>query len=77
MSYRGPNLRGAAATVNVNGRDCRVEVVTHIRNDRWLVTGPSLPGRCIRDDGSRRMTVHRSDLVLAATDRQGGCVDGE
>jgi hypothetical protein len=60
-----PNLRGWRATVRFDGRAIRVTVVTHIRNDFWMVDGRRLPDRFIRGwfyGDIRRAVVPRSAL---------------
>ena len=57
------NLRGLRAWVAVDGKFRRITVITHIRNDRWLVEGRELPKRFLRPDRQvRRTTVHHSEI---------------
>lgn len=58
------NLRGRPALVKIDGQVRRVTVVTHIRDDVWMVEGDSLPIRYQRNDNGRRATVKRRALVL-------------
>ena len=59
------NLRGCSAWLNVDGRVCHVEIVTHIRNDCWLVEGRRLPKWCERGyPPVRRLVVPRCYLSL-------------
>jgi hypothetical protein len=59
----GENLRGWTAKVVVHQARLPVRVITHIRNDVWLVEGSRLPHWCLRDNGVRRLNVHRDDLL--------------
>lgn len=58
------NLRGRHALVKVDGQVRPVTVVTHIRDDVWLVEGDALPVRYQRFDNGRRTTVKRRALTL-------------
>jgi hypothetical protein len=53
----------------VDGHWCRVEVVTHIRGDRWLVEGATLPAWYRRGRwGPRRTIVAESEMRLNFAD---------
>jgi len=63
------NLRGWSASVDFDGVDRVVTVVTHVRNDIWLIDGRTLPKRFERYHGCRRTTVPRDWLTLIAPPR--------
>jgi len=58
------NLRGWEAIVYIDDEPCWVTIITHIRNDRWLVEGDDLPERFERYRGCRRTIVEREDMML-------------
>jgi hypothetical protein len=60
------NWRHRRAEVFMDGRYRPVTIVTHIRNDIWLVEGSRLPIRFERSRGIRRTTVDRSILRVPA-----------
>ncbi len=54
----GENLRGRIAAVRDGGVLRRVEIVTHIRNDRWLVEGREFY------NWRERSVVPRAELIF-------------
>ena len=54
----GENLRGKIAAVRVDGALQRVEIVTHIRNDHWMVEGRQFA------NWRERWIVPRSELIF-------------
>lgn len=66
MVRREDNLRGATVVFNLgDGRDRWGEVITHIRDDRWLIEARRiLPKKYQRGEWSRRRVIlHRKDFT--------------
>lgn len=64
------NLRGRRAWVEFDGKRCLVDIVTHIRDELWLIDGRSLPKRFERYLGCRRTTVSVDALTLVPEQEQ-------
>jgi hypothetical protein len=58
------NLRGQHVIVTFDGKPCRVRILTHIRGERWMITGRELPKRFQQPDGSRRTVVYKTEMEL-------------
>ena len=56
------NLRGRKVLVEIDGQWLRVEVLTHIRDDKWMVQGHQLPSRFMRRFVGRRTVVSEADI---------------
>jgi hypothetical protein len=59
------NLRGTRVTFQLDGKTNVGTVLTRIRDTRWMVVCSTLPGRYRRPDGSRRITLDRSEFDIA------------
>lgn len=66
------NLRGQDYWIEIDGKARLVTVVTHIRNDRWMVEGRALPKRFTRWCGRRRTIVHRDEMTWVAAPAEKG-----
>lgn len=59
------NLRGRRVTFVHLGRSLTGQVITRIRGTRWQVHCDELPEDCKRADGSRRITLDRSEFTVS------------
>lgn len=64
------NLRGRRVIAVVDGKPRKVEVVTHIRDGRWMVEGSRLPEKYRLPYGPyapKRTIVSESDIIDRGT----------
>ena len=69
------NLRGRSVLVRIDGIRYPATVVTHIRDDQWMVEGEELPERYGRGwewASCRRAVVRRDHMRLVRFERQEG-----
>lgn len=52
-------------TFTYEGKSLTGEVITRIRDTRWLIESPQLPRECERYRGCRRVTLDRSEFTVA------------
>lgn len=58
------NLRGHNVHVEIDGKVRRVEVVTHIRDERWMAEGSHLPEKYRRPYGGKRTVISEDAIRL-------------
>lgn len=60
------NLRGERVTFRhpVTGTPCLGQVITRIRDDRWMIHSSRLPREYQQPDGTRRIILERKDFEI-------------